>query len=523
MRCPMIPACGGIAWLAALLLSLLATAAGAQTGGAGITFRQEEGDWIVASIAPGGPAAEAGVPVGAVLRTVDRTSVDGWSLEQLGGAIRGRVGTKVVLSFRTDAGMKTFEITRADLSKLEPGPDPAPGPEPRPRPEPRPETPRPGGNDEAFAAVRRALGDAPVLLGLTPDLVQRFGAPSSVRIGTRFVYDTGSSYSNDANDHWLFHEQAGGGTGISTIDVAGIEGGAAVLVSQFFGYNPDARQFEVIGAVRCHAGPAAAVSDFWIHPELLKTVDATSAFKVRRGTYRLHGREHNVLRVRVSSGSRTTQWMYDTDSGYLLVYRSGSTIVAASPTERDDEDWDGVALNHMTLLDVRHIDWPGAGSEAPGWVRGASRLRYEGSHFVMLDGNPPVSGGAIENEFRALARGRTMVFGELVATREEREQGRDALSRLAFGSGSSGPGLLFITPEGFKALRSGQVLDREPRVGFEVVVAHKDAQQAVIELRHPLFYMRRVYDAEGRMVMAEQGTRQYTGWQGWRLQLAGVE
>lgn len=507
-----------VAWLAALAVACLTARAAAQTGGIGISFRQEDGEWIVASLAPGGPAEAAGVPLDAVLRTIDRASVDGWTLEQVGGAIRGTVGTKVALSFRTDDGMKTFELTRADLAKLTPGADPRPGPRPD-----RPVEPSAPRGDDALASVRSRLGDGPVLLGLTPEQVQRFGAPESVRVGTRLVYDTGSSFSNDANDHWLFQEQAGGGVGIVTLDVAGIEGGAALLVGQFFGYNPDARQFEVMGSVHCHAGPAAAVSDFWIHPGLLRDIDSTSAFKVRRGTYKLQGRTHNVLRVRVSSGSRTTQWMYDTDTGYLLVYRSGSSIATASPTERDDEDWDGVVLNHMVLLEVRHIDWPGAKAEAPGWIRRASRLRYQGNHFAMIDGNPPVSGGAIENEFQVAARGSTMFIGELVSTREEREHGRDALTRMAFGSGVSGPGLVFITPEGFRSMRTGQVIDREPRVGFEVVVAHKDEQQAVIELRHPLFYMRRVYNPEGRMVMAEQGTRQYLSWQGWRMQLVGVD
>lgn len=116
-----------------------------------------------------------------------------------------------------------------------------------------------------------------------------------------------------------------------------------------------------------------------------------------------------------------------------------------------------------------------------------------------------------------------MLAGELVDVLEESRAGRDALSRRAFASGVAGPGLLFITPEAFKAMRPGQVLEREERIGYELVVAHKDQQQVVIELRHPLFFTRRVYDREGRMIMVEQAARQLTGWQGWVQRLVAVE
>ncbi|MBX3363371.1 MAG: hypothetical protein KF866_01290 [Phycisphaeraceae bacterium] len=388
---------------------------------------------------------------------------------------------------------------------------------------PKPDAPPAKAPSKELDPIARELGDAPKLLGLTPEAIARHPAPPVIRVGTRLLYDTGSSYANDANDHWLFHEQAGGGIGLCALDVAAIEGPAAVVVGQFFGYNPTSGRFEILGATSCNFGPAAAVGDFWIHPELLKSVDTTSAFRVRRGQYTLHGKVHNVLRVRVSSGSRTTQWMYDTDTGLLLIYRSGSTIVHASPVEKDDEDWDGVVLNHMTLVGVRHIEWPGMNGKAPEWCRNLKRMRYQGHHYVTLDGFPPTSGGAMDMEFRASARGNSMLAGELVDVLEESRAGRDALSRRAFASGVAGPGLLFITPEAFKAMRPGQVLEREERIGYELVVAHKDQQQVVIELRHPLFFTRRVYDREGRMIMVEQAARQLTGWQGWVQRLVAVE
>lgn len=104
--------------LLTFLLTMSAAAQDAAIGGAGVGIKQaDDGRVIIERVAPDGPAAKAGIQPGDVLVGVDKLRVADLNGSQLVDAIRGPIGSKVVLVyFRGDAAEPTYAtVIRASL------------------------------------------------------------------------------------------------------------------------------------------------------------------------------------------------------------------------------------------------------------------------------------------------------------------------------------------------------------------------------------------------------------------------
>lgn len=91
------------------------------SGGVGVALQPQGGKFFVGGIAPGGPAAKAGVRVGDEMVSVDGKSVGEFANAL--GKIRGKPGTEVVLGLRHGDTGKDYEVklTRESLEKFAPG------------------------------------------------------------------------------------------------------------------------------------------------------------------------------------------------------------------------------------------------------------------------------------------------------------------------------------------------------------------------------------------------------------------
>lgn len=85
------------------------------SGEAGITVVQEAEGLRIVRVDEGGPAAEAGVSLGAALTTVDGQDLSGLSLEKLAGLLRGPTGSTVTLGLMTNGAASEATVKRARI------------------------------------------------------------------------------------------------------------------------------------------------------------------------------------------------------------------------------------------------------------------------------------------------------------------------------------------------------------------------------------------------------------------------
>jgi C-terminal processing protease CtpA/Prc len=88
--------------------------------GVGIVLQATSAGFVVSQVVAAGPAAEAGVRTGSVLRSVDGRPVEGRSLASVVSILRGRPETTVALTLESDGGAReTFALTRRALARHE--------------------------------------------------------------------------------------------------------------------------------------------------------------------------------------------------------------------------------------------------------------------------------------------------------------------------------------------------------------------------------------------------------------------
>lgn len=83
--------------------------------GVGLWLKDEEGRVKVVSVLQETPAARAGVQSGDVLTQIDHRTVEGLSLEQVVGRIKGKPGTAVTLSLLRGEQPVEFSLVREDI------------------------------------------------------------------------------------------------------------------------------------------------------------------------------------------------------------------------------------------------------------------------------------------------------------------------------------------------------------------------------------------------------------------------
>lgn len=82
--------------------------------GVGITFNADDkGEYVVAGTIKGSPAEKAGIKQGDIIKKVDGKTYD--TADKTATAIRGKKGTKVVLTIERDGKTKDYELTRDEI------------------------------------------------------------------------------------------------------------------------------------------------------------------------------------------------------------------------------------------------------------------------------------------------------------------------------------------------------------------------------------------------------------------------
>ena len=84
--------------------------------GIGVTMTLDgSGNCVITQVNTLGPAYEAGVTAGMIIRSVDGKSISGMTLDQISSLVRGEPGTKAVLQLESNGALQTMEIERKNI------------------------------------------------------------------------------------------------------------------------------------------------------------------------------------------------------------------------------------------------------------------------------------------------------------------------------------------------------------------------------------------------------------------------
>lgn len=104
-------------WFSAAFLALLGCGATPTPGSIGVRARREEttGKIVVVDVPPGLAGAQAGLESGDEIIAVEGVPVAEMSARAFSRAVRGDVGTKVMLTIRRGGVVRTLEVQRMPL------------------------------------------------------------------------------------------------------------------------------------------------------------------------------------------------------------------------------------------------------------------------------------------------------------------------------------------------------------------------------------------------------------------------
>lgn len=288
----------------------------------------------------------------------------------------------------------------------------------------------------------------------------------------------------------------GSGDGISQIDIVAVEGSDVVLSSNIYTIDrtQNAQSF-ILGPIVGAKVAGAAVDGAWMHPALLQQYlsQQTAGILVLRGPYPLNGRPYSAVSFVSNSGSAYTSYTYDAQTGILLSATT-STAGATSPIAAPGEN-PPVGNSQLTItrfLGMRQRNMPGTGSAVPAFAARGGTLQYGGTYFWTNPVDPssgafqyPMTyqvqlspGGASWMSFR----GQSVVQGFLGAQPEQ--------TGVSAGNG----GGYWYDPASLAGMQPGQVLDKDPLTGGQVVVSGAQGNVIAIDDQIPGIGQRRQFD-----------------------------
>ena len=285
------------------------------------------------------------------------------------------------------------------------------------------------------------------------------------------------------------------GDGVSQVDVLAVEGTDVVLSMTLYGIDHASRTF-VPGGTTGASLPGGEIDGLWVNPTRLAQLQELNAdgVMVLRGPYALAGKTYQAISFAVTSAGAYQQYTYDTRSGVLLSATSatpGAISSLADPTEGPPQG--NTQLTVTFFAGARRRSLPGLDGTSPAWVAGSPRLSYAGTYYWANPVDP--SSGTLTSPMSidvSLRPGGDSWASYAARTTVART------GSTTNGSGVTGPtGLYWLSPQTLAAMRSaqvGQVLDRDPVTGEQLVVQAVSGNLLTLDSRLPGITTRAGYD-----------------------------
>lgn len=476
----------------------------APVGGCGLAFQpNDKGGLVVAGLAPGGAAERAKVPVGAVLRAVDGKKVAGLSMEQVRQLCIGPVDSMVTLTLETEREVLDVVLQRKPLPQQDGAPAggndvPANGPGTGLGNGP--------GNGTGNGNNAAAIGDYPAWLRPGARATYFSGMATLPGVSTQLVPDENGGW-RDGNGRTYREDQAQGtgGGGYTQYDFVSVSPECLGVMMSIHTFADAGLQQTTQSSASPLLGDRNGLTDLWVPPAKLRAMveQQGGGLTVRRVRYPLNGRTFDAVVTQSKSDSGYQRYTYDLETGLLLVFSASSTgaNVATRVGDQIQQGAGGTTITSVVLRNVRTVQLPWTGQQAPQWLQPGKRLDYTGSlKNSLMEGT--------------LAPWR---YGITVDVAERRGDCTIAKlqSRLDYGNGAGpqtqdfqllyGPASfanLFLDPRALQKLSRGQELDRDPVTGRRLVFVGSDGRTATIAEQGPLDQQSYSYDLQSGVLVA---------------------
>lgn len=469
----------------------------APVGGCGLAFQpNERGELVVAGTAPGGAAERAKVPVGAVLRAVDGKKVDGLSMEQVRQLCLGPVDSMVTLTFETDREVLDFVLQRRPLPQQDGA---------RTNDNGAPNN-GPGAGLGAGGGDAAAIGDFPAWLRPGARATYYSGVATLPGVSTQLVPDENGGW-RDGNGRSYREDQVPGtgGGGYTQYDFVSVTPECLGAMMSIHTFADAGLQQTTQTSSQPLLGDRNGLTDLWVPPAKLRALveQQGGGLTVRRVKYPLNGRTFDAVVTQSKSDSGYQRYTYDLDTGLLLVFSASSTgaNVATRVGNQIQQGAGGTTITSVVLRNVRTVQLPWTGQQAPQWLQQGKRLDYTGSlKNSLMEGT--------------LAPWRYGLGLEVTERRGDCTVAK-LQSMLDYGTGAGpqtqdfqmlyGPASfanLFLDPRTLQRLQRGQELDRDPVTGRRMVFVGSDGRTATIAEQGPLDQQSYSYDLQSGVLVA---------------------
>ena len=454
-------------------------------GGVGLTFEKDaDGDFVVASVQPGGPAAKS-VQRGWTLLAIDDKEVDEMTLAQIERALAGAPGSLVKLTFNTPREVIDAILQRggavASGARNGVATDAAPG------------TDTPAATD---GGDRAPVGGLPEVV--QPGQRLSFVSASATVGGVRNVLvedDQGNWVDPQTGQHYSAQNNSGqGAMTVEQLDVLHASGGVIAGDLTMLLVDPLSGSLSTT-QVQAITGTAEALGEYWVAPAKLATlqVGEQGGVRVLRGPYTVEGREYDTVTVRNTTAQGFSRATYDTRTGLCLIATGSLTGQPVQTVGIDGKATTGslgTMIYQRRLSGARALRTPWAGSRMPLPERA---LEFAGGYAMRVDGTPDLPAWSFRASI-ALERGQ----GDLLTARirtavdpgnGQAQQGEQLRIVVA---GALLP--LAIAPDVLQQLRAGQEIDQDPVTRTRTWIEAADAQTVCLAAQSATEHSRTWFD-----------------------------
>lgn len=298
-----------------------------------------------------------------------------------------------------------------------------------------------------------------------------------------WVDGQGNRYKREANI-------GGGGDGISQVNITYVDAQKAVAHVRTYTYSNWPGPLVPLMTQGRIVSPAAA-DDWWVSPSSLReaATGTRGGVKVLRGPYTVKGKTYNAVRFEMQGQQSQAVYTFDEVTGLLLHMHQ---IVYGS---------DKQTLVSSTFVEWRKVKYPWAGMPPPAWLAGATQLQYAGTRVVSIPGVEPQAmpltavASITHKEPRWVSytmQSMVQMPGGMPQTPSE--------SQLVAGPCQFGG--IWMSPQGLRALRAGQVLDQDRAANTTVSVSQAGAAAVQITETGAAHSLTFTYDTSSGMMLS---------------------
>ena len=299
--------------------------------------------------------------------------------------------------------------------------------------------------------VTRLDTEKGVMAQLFPEEAQ-LGAPAWLGGSLRLTYSVASATREKAANG-----TSTSGSGLLQYDLAAVDGQLVAGSTRFFLDTDLAGTYHPTTPFASWGTPGAG--EYWVNPQALKQAESLASDKltVVRGPATVSGKVYQAVRFEYRDGNNLSIWMVDTETGLIIYYR-----------QQIGADTDAKQTNSiLSLVAVRSLKLPWAGTQLPAAVRVGGSLQYAGTQTVVVAG---VGAPALRVTLTAKVTQTGQNWAQYQLT--DSVVGLQANPRVT-GAAQLGEAL-WLPAEAFKANLNGLSIDSDPQTGAKTSASLKN-------------------------------------------------